>query len=155
MPGRNAGRVPPVTVPWPRHRRAARVIDKDGTEKDLTPGENLKAEFAGVTALDERGAQLADGSRADVDTIIAATGYRTGLHPLVGHLGVLDDLFRFQLGLIEKHQQRSETRYKWMNEFVKLNHSYTTWEDYQKDPRAKFFLWQKQAAAADPPLEPH
>jgi putative flavoprotein involved in K+ transport len=46
---------------------------------------------AGVTALDERGARLADGNRADVDTVIAATGYRTGLAPLVGHLGVLDD----------------------------------------------------------------
>ena len=46
---------------------------------------------AGVTALEERAARLADGNRADVDTVIAATGYRTGLAPLVGHLGVLDD----------------------------------------------------------------
>lgn len=34
---------------------------------------------------------LADGSRIGVDVVIAATGYRTGLEPLVGHLGVLDD----------------------------------------------------------------
>jgi putative flavoprotein involved in K+ transport len=33
---------------------------------------------------------LADGLRADVDTVIAATGFRTGLEPLVGHLDVLD-----------------------------------------------------------------
>jgi cation diffusion facilitator CzcD-associated flavoprotein CzcO len=46
---------------------------------------------AGVTGLDERGARLGDGSRADVESIIAATGYRTGLPALVGHLGVLDD----------------------------------------------------------------
>ncbi len=46
---------------------------------------------AGVTALEEHAARLADGNRADVDTVIAATGYRTGLAPLVGHLGVLDD----------------------------------------------------------------
>jgi hypothetical protein len=46
---------------------------------------------AGVTELDEHGARLADGSRADVDTVVAATGYRTGLPDLVGHLGVLDD----------------------------------------------------------------
>jgi putative flavoprotein involved in K+ transport len=45
----------------------------------------------GVTALDEHGAQLADGDHVDVDTLIAATGHRTGLEPLVGHLGVLDD----------------------------------------------------------------
>ena len=46
---------------------------------------------AGVTALAERAARLADGNRAAVDTVIAATGYRTGPAPLVGHLGVLDD----------------------------------------------------------------
>ena len=35
-------------------------------------------------------AVLADGSREEVDAVIAATGFRTGLAPLVGHLGVLD-----------------------------------------------------------------
>ena len=34
---------------------------------------------------------LADGTRVDVDAVVAATGFRTGLEPLVGHLGVLDD----------------------------------------------------------------
>jgi putative flavoprotein involved in K+ transport len=34
---------------------------------------------------------LADGSRTQADVVIAATGYRRGLEPLVGHLGVLDD----------------------------------------------------------------
>ena len=34
---------------------------------------------------------LADGRPVDVDAIVAATGFRTGLEPLVGHLGVLDD----------------------------------------------------------------
>lgn len=33
---------------------------------------------------------LADGSRAQPDAVIAATGYRCGLEPLVGHLSVLD-----------------------------------------------------------------
>ena len=33
---------------------------------------------------------LADGSRIQPDAVIAATGYRRGLEPLVGHLGVLD-----------------------------------------------------------------
>jgi putative flavoprotein involved in K+ transport len=36
-------------------------------------------------------AELADGTRVEADAVIAATGYRTGLEPLVGHLGVLDD----------------------------------------------------------------
>jgi putative flavoprotein involved in K+ transport len=34
---------------------------------------------------------LADGSRTQADVVIAATGYRRGLEPLVGHLGLLDD----------------------------------------------------------------
>ena len=34
---------------------------------------------------------LADGRTVEVDAIVAATGFRTGLEPLVGHLGVLDD----------------------------------------------------------------
>jgi putative flavoprotein involved in K+ transport len=34
---------------------------------------------------------LADGSRFQPDVVIAATGYRRGLEPLVGHLGVLDE----------------------------------------------------------------
>jgi len=44
-----------------------------------------------VEALDEGGARLADGSRIEPDAVIAATGYRTGLEPMVGHLGVLDE----------------------------------------------------------------
>ena len=34
---------------------------------------------------------LADGSRVRPDVVISATGYATGLRPLVGHLGVLDE----------------------------------------------------------------
>lgn len=34
---------------------------------------------------------LADGSRIQPGAVIAATGYRRGLEPLIGHLGVLDD----------------------------------------------------------------
>lgn len=41
--------------------------------------------FDGVDIL------LADGSRTTADVVIAATGYRRGLDPLVGHLGVLDE----------------------------------------------------------------
>jgi putative flavoprotein involved in K+ transport len=35
-------------------------------------------------------AVLADGAQVEVDAVIAATGFRPGLEPLVGHLGVLD-----------------------------------------------------------------
>jgi putative flavoprotein involved in K+ transport len=47
-----------------------------------------------VTALerfDENAAVLADAEQLRVDDVIAATGFRTGLEPLVGHLGVLND----------------------------------------------------------------
>ncbi|GAA2271128.1 monooxygenase [Streptomyces ruber] len=40
--------------------------------------------FEGGTVL------LADGGRAEPDSVIAATGYRRGLEDVVGHLGVLD-----------------------------------------------------------------
>ncbi len=36
-------------------------------------------------------AVLDDGNRVAVDAVVAATGFRTGLEPLVGHLGVLDE----------------------------------------------------------------
>ena len=42
-----------------------------------------------VEALDEKGVMLAGGSRIEPDAVITATGYRTGLEPMVGHLGVL------------------------------------------------------------------
>ncbi|HEX5979545.1 MAG TPA: NAD(P)/FAD-dependent oxidoreductase [Thermoleophilaceae bacterium] len=46
---------------------------------------------AGVESLDVSGVSLADGSRIEPDAVVAATGYRTGLEPLVGHLGVLNE----------------------------------------------------------------
>jgi putative flavoprotein involved in K+ transport len=46
---------------------------------------------ARVESLDADSVRLADGSTLTPDAVIAATGYRTGLEPLVGHLGVLDD----------------------------------------------------------------
>ena len=45
---------------------------------------------AGVEAFDGTAILLTDGSRIAVDAVIAATGYRRDLEPLVGHLGVLE-----------------------------------------------------------------
>lgn len=44
-----------------------------------------------VQSFDTQHANLADGSTVSPDVVIAATGYRQGLEPLVGHLGVLAD----------------------------------------------------------------
>jgi cation diffusion facilitator CzcD-associated flavoprotein CzcO len=46
---------------------------------------------AGVESLDADRVTLADGSEIAPDALIAATGYRTALEPLAGHLGVLDE----------------------------------------------------------------
>ena len=46
---------------------------------------------AGVDRLEGPDVVLSDGCRLRPDTVIAATGYSTGLEPLVGHLGVLRD----------------------------------------------------------------
>ncbi|CAM3412759.1 NAD(P)/FAD-dependent oxidoreductase [Occultella aeris] len=45
---------------------------------------------AALARLDGSDAVLVDGSRFAVDALVAATGYRRGLEPLVGALGVLD-----------------------------------------------------------------
>ncbi|MFL5871099.1 MAG: NAD(P)/FAD-dependent oxidoreductase, partial [Solirubrobacterales bacterium] len=45
----------------------------------------------GVESLDATGANLADGSRVEPEVVICATGYRPGLEPIVGELGVLDE----------------------------------------------------------------
>jgi putative flavoprotein involved in K+ transport len=44
---------------------------------------------AAVEGFDRADVLLADGSRISPDAVIAATGFRAGLEPLVGHLGVL------------------------------------------------------------------
>ena len=44
-----------------------------------------------VDSLDETGVRLAGGDRIEPDAVIAATGYRQGLEPVVGHLGLLDE----------------------------------------------------------------
>ena len=45
---------------------------------------------AAVESMTTDGARHVDGSQSKTDSIIAATGYTTGLQPLVGHLGALD-----------------------------------------------------------------
>jgi glycine/D-amino acid oxidase-like deaminating enzyme len=46
---------------------------------------------AALTRFEGSEAVLADGSRLAPDAVIAATGYTTGLAPIVGHLDVLDE----------------------------------------------------------------
>jgi hypothetical protein len=46
---------------------------------------------AGVEGFDGDGVRLVDGRRLEPDVVICATGYHSGLDPMVGHLGVLDE----------------------------------------------------------------
>jgi NADPH-dependent 2,4-dienoyl-CoA reductase/sulfur reductase-like enzyme len=46
---------------------------------------------AAVKGFDGGTVRLVDGAALEADAVICATGYRTGLEPLVGHLGVLDE----------------------------------------------------------------
>ncbi|KAA9107907.1 flavin-containing monooxygenase [Microbacterium rhizomatis] len=46
---------------------------------------------AALERFDGAEAVLADGTRFSPDAVIAATGYTTGLLPMLGHLGVLDE----------------------------------------------------------------
>ncbi len=46
---------------------------------------------AAVQAMEGDAVLLADGTRLRPSAVVLATGYRAGLEPLVGHLGVLDE----------------------------------------------------------------
>lgn len=71
---RDHDRIPIIDVGLVEQLRAGRV----------TP-------VAAVEAFDGAEVILADGERLAPNAVIAATGYRTGLTGLVGHLGVLDE----------------------------------------------------------------
>jgi putative flavoprotein involved in K+ transport len=71
-----------------RERRQGPVID-DGFVGAVKRGEIEVV--AAVEAFDRDDVVLADAERIQPDAVIAATGYRRGLEPMVGHLGVLDD----------------------------------------------------------------
>jgi len=79
---------PPLgVVSTNRKRRQGPVID-DGFVEAVKEG---RVEVvAGVEGFDGADVLLADGNRIQPDAVIAATGYRRGLEPLVGHLGILD-----------------------------------------------------------------
>jgi putative flavoprotein involved in K+ transport len=64
------------------------IVDSDVVE--AIKGGRIEI-VAGVSSVDAYGVRLDDETMLLPDTVIAATGFRTGLQPLVGHLDVLDD----------------------------------------------------------------
>jgi cation diffusion facilitator CzcD-associated flavoprotein CzcO len=71
-----------------RLRVAPAIVDKEWIEAIKDGRVEV---VAGVESFDGAGVHLADGTRIEPDAVVAATGYRRGLEPLVGHLGVLDE----------------------------------------------------------------
>lgn len=81
----------PEEGPFARVRRegvAPAVVDREVVEAIRAGSIEV---VPGVETLHESGAALTDGRRIEPDAIIAATGFRCGLEPLAGHLGVLDE----------------------------------------------------------------
>jgi putative flavoprotein involved in K+ transport len=81
-------------LPAPEDGLYERVVRDDAIPLvDMGFLDAVKAEqvriVGAVVGFDRHSVRLADGTALDVDAVIAATGYRRGLDPLVGHLGVL------------------------------------------------------------------
>lgn len=84
-----------VGLPAPRSGIYTDLVEE---ERIPTLGDELVAHVKGgriqvvdsLQSFDGAGAVLADGTTIHPDVVIAATGYRRGLEPLVGHLDVLD-----------------------------------------------------------------
>ncbi|WP_433889993.1 flavin-containing monooxygenase [Streptomyces sp. CA-111067] len=78
----------------PEHGLYARVLDGAIPVQDVGLIDAIRSRrvepVAAVEGFDADKVRLADGSRISPEVVICATGYRRGLEPLVGHLGVLD-----------------------------------------------------------------
>lgn len=81
----------PPEGPYTRLRRRGTIPTIDAGAFVETVKTGAIEVVAGVDRLEREAVVLSDGTRLRVDAVIAATGYRAGLEPLVGHLGVLND----------------------------------------------------------------
>ncbi|WP_127357268.1 flavin-containing monooxygenase [Actinacidiphila soli] len=82
-------------LPRPDNGLYSRVLDGSIPVQDVGLIAAVRARkvelVAAVESCDGDEVLLADGSRITPDAVIAATGYRNGLEPLVGHLGLLNE----------------------------------------------------------------
>jgi putative flavoprotein involved in K+ transport len=80
--------------PSPRGQMTSMVIDDQIPVIDVGLLDQLRKGTVkmvpGVERVSESKVELADGTSVDPDVIIACVGYRRGLEPLIGHLGVLN-----------------------------------------------------------------
>lgn len=94
---RTVGDLTAYGLPFPEEGMASRFV-RLGVAPAIIDKETVQAikdrRFEVVPAVerfDGGAVVLADGSRIEPDAVIAATGYRTALASMVGHLGVLDE----------------------------------------------------------------
>ena len=84
----------PFGLPRPESGLYSRVLDGAIPVQDVGLIDAVRSRkvepVAAVEEFDGGKIRLADGSEISPEAVIAATGYRQGLEPLVGHLGVLD-----------------------------------------------------------------
>jgi putative flavoprotein involved in K+ transport len=84
------GLPPPEDGIYTRLKRTGMIPTADGPYVEALKAGLIEVVPA-VERFDGSSVILADGSRWRPDAVIAATGYRRDLEPLVGHLGVLTD----------------------------------------------------------------
>ncbi|MCH0542877.1 NAD(P)/FAD-dependent oxidoreductase [Streptomyces sp. MUM 203J] len=80
----------PATGPYTRLRREGTPPVHDTGLVDAVREGRVEPVAAVESFAEDGEVVLADGTRLRPDAVIAATGYRRALEPLVGHLGVLD-----------------------------------------------------------------
>jgi hypothetical protein len=85
--GLTAPRAGPLTH-TKRTGRTPTIVDAAVIEAIRARRSEIVADVSSVTV---DGVQLADGTTLQPGAIIASTGFGTGLEPMAGHLGVLDD----------------------------------------------------------------
>jgi len=84
------------------HRRVIPILDVGLVEAVRSRRVRV---VAALERFEDGAAVMADGTRLQVDAVIAATGYRTGLEPVVGHLGVLNSRGEPLVHAAQEHPQ--------------------------------------------------
>jgi cation diffusion facilitator CzcD-associated flavoprotein CzcO len=82
--------LPATRDPYSQFRRTGTVPILDTGIVDALRSGRVEV-VASTESVDGQRVCLADGSSLEPDAVIAAIGYTTGLAPVVGHLGVLDE----------------------------------------------------------------
>jgi len=85
IPDLSAHGLPRPSAPFSQFQSTATVPVIDVGFIDAVRNGSIEV-VPGVTALDGRAVVLADGTRVYPDAVLAATGYRPSLEPLVGHV---------------------------------------------------------------------